>query len=404
MGDFPNAGDFIRLMGEEVMASNRKLSLEAVQRPGSDVNSMIAGAAAGMDEISAQLAGVAAGSFLSSSTRGRLDRFLFDRYQLPRKPQANARGTVEFSTTALAPATFTIPANTTLSTSDGKQFVTVEATTFLIGTTGPYYATVRSVLAGAKQQAGKGTIKNIVSSITGKPSDLVVTNSLATAGSDDVEVDDAYRDRGRGFWSTQQRGTNRAIAERALRVPGVQRAIAMDVIDASGRPARMVELIIADAFTDALVNQNINPPTYQTQSNALAAAVFDALEDHRGGGTYVQVVVGQVVIQPIVLNLRFRAGANVQLASQMARALTTAKVNSLRPGDTFQPNTLITPLLRQVQGLEIFGDEVVSPTNDVIPSVLQVIRTSLHQVSVNVTSGNLSGSASLDQLYLQGNV
>jgi hypothetical protein len=380
--DFPTRADLFRILRDEVLSQNAKLSLEAVERDGTDANVLLAASAEAGDEVVGQLVRVAAGQFLDSAEGQLLDRLVFDRYGLVRKPASPALGTVEFTTTVANPAAFTIPANTLLQTADGIQYTTVDASTFPIASTGPVYVQVRSVLAGLDQQAKKNTITSIVTPITGSPADLAVNNSIATSGADDAESDASLRERARRFFTTARRGTLTAIEQGALAVPGVRRATAIEVIDVLGRPARLVQLIIADAFTDALVEQDVDPPTYQTQSQALSQAVFSSLSDVRAAGIFVQVFVAQVVLQPVILQLRFQAGVNADQTALVARASVVAATNDLLPGEIWAVADMLD-ILSKVPGLApIQGDEVSSPAGDVVPKALQVIRTSLNLVTV----------------------
>jgi uncharacterized phage protein gp47/JayE len=377
--DAPNFNDLFRIGRDEVLAGGSRLSLEAVERAGSDANVLLAAGAAAGDEVVAQLVEVEAGQFLASARGQQLDRLVFDRYGLLRKPAASALGTVVFSLPTAAASTFTIPSGTLLSTADGVQFVTTGVASFLEATTS-VSVFCRSVLAGLAQQAQKNTITNIMGAIPSAPAGLTVTNPLATGGADDVEKDEALRDRARRFWTTARRGTKAALEAAATGVPGVQRATALDVIDASGRPARLVELIVSDAFTDALVDQGVNPPAYQAQSNALSNAVFAALDDVRPAGTYVQVLVAQAVLQGVKLQLRFNAGVDADLVALNARAVVVALINALAPGAPLLVQA-IYDALELVPGLVFTGDEVTSPVADILPKPLQVLRTSLNLVT-----------------------
>jgi hypothetical protein len=383
MPDFPTFSDLFRVERDEVLARNAKLSLEAVERDGTDANVLLAAAAAAGDEVVAQLIAVCAAQYIDSAQGSALDKLAFDRYGLVRKPASPATGSVQFRTTVANPATFTIPIGTVVQTPDGIQFVTTGAVIFLIGSVGPVVATVRSVLAGASQQAQTNTITSIVSPIPGQPTDLKVNNPLATAGADDAEIDADLRDRARQFFVTARRGTLAAIEQGALAVPGVRRATAIEVIDVLGRPARVVELVIADAFTDALVQQNTNPVSYQVQSQSLSQTVYNGLLDVRAAGIFVQVFVAQVIVQPIVLNLTFNAGVDANFVALIARATVVATVNSLRPGQTLVLQTVLTAL-QGVAGLAFTGNEIESPAGDIVPLALQVIRTSLNQTTICV--------------------
>lgn len=381
MSDFPNQKDLARIARDEILSKNGRLTLRAVERDGADANLLLAGASAMGDEVIGQVVDVAASQYLDSAEREKLDRYVFDRYGMVRKEASPSLGSVEFYTTAPAAATFSIPIGTTLQTGDGIQFLTVQAASFPLGSTGPIIVPVRSTRAGADQQAGAEEITSIVSQVPSSPSDLRVLNTLATAGADNQEDDPSLRDRARRFWSSARRGTLGAIEAGALAVQGVRRSKAFEVLDVSGRPARLVQLVVSDAFTDALVDQGVNPPAYQVQSQQLAMAVFTGLADVRAGGIFVHVIVAQIVLQAVQLNLRFIAGVDVDLVALVARSVIVAETNSLPPGETWSREAM-TEALRAIPGLDVQGDEISSPAGDLIPAPLQAIRTSLNLVQV----------------------
>lgn len=380
MPDLPTFSDLFRIARDEILSRSAKLSRDAVEREGMDANILVAGACAAADEVVGQLTTLSAGLFLDSARKEALDRLLFDRYGLVRKPAAAAIGSVQFSTATASLTTFSIPKNVYLSTADGKQFVTTESTIFSAGSTGPLTVAVRSVLAGADQNVKALTINNIITAISSAPSNLTVTNPYATAGADDAESDSAFRERGRRFFTTARRGTVAAIEAAALGVSGVRSATAFEVIDAIGRPARLVQLVVADAFTEQFANLDSIPATYEVQSQGLASSVFDGLADVRPAGVFVQVVVANVVLQAIQLALTFVAGADVNSVALQARAAVVNYVNGLSPGDTFVPANMLAQL-QTISGLLYTGKELVSPVGAVSAKPLQVIRTSLGLVS-----------------------
>lgn len=357
-----------------------QLTRDAVERDGSDVNLLINAGVAMAEECIGQLQYVEAGLFLGSADEDQLPKLAFDTYGIVKKPAAPALGTAVFRTLAANPSTFTIPANTVLQTGDGTQYLTLIATSFAAGSTGPLFVPIRSQLAGADQQAKIGTITNIVTGIAGAPSDLQVTNELATAGAADEESPKELTDRCRRFFLSVRKGTTGAIEAQALGVPGVVRATAIEALDTSGRAARIVQLVVSDAFTDALAALNLTDPTYQTQSQTLAQQVFAALSDVRAGGIFVHVIVGQVVLLPITLSLTFAAGVPTDTTALAARARIVNFVNELSPGVAFD-RTKALEALRAVNGLIITGNEIANPAGNVVPRSVQVLRTSLGLVN-----------------------
>lgn len=376
MADLPIFEDLFEIAKREVLLRNPRLSRESVDRPGTDLNIILAAAAAVGDEVVNQVATVAIASFLDSASGADLDRLVFDRYGLVRKSAAPAIGSVDFSTTTATTASFIIPANTQLITSSGIVFQTMIEAVFPNGSTGPLAVPVRSILAGLNQQTRPNTITNIGSRINGSPADLTVNNPLATAGAADDEPDDQLRARARNFFVTARRGTISAIEQAALAFPGITSAKLFEVLDPLGRPARVAELVVTDAFTDVLANLNQQSPSYDAQSSALADSLFATLEDVRPAGIFVKITVATVVLLPIQLALSFDAGTNINDTELQARAAVVNYTNSLRPGERWVYNDAIDSL-RGVLGLTITGTEIVRPAGNVIPSHYEVIRSSL---------------------------
>ncbi len=379
--DFPSRQDLFRIALDEILRRNGQLTRESAERPGSDSNILINSAVAAAEEVVGQLIDLASGQFLDSAAGSALDRLVFDRYGLVRKEASSALGTVEFSTTVANPTAFTILAGTTVATATGIEYVTTLDSSFPAASTGPVFIAIRSVLAGADQQAAIGEIVSIIGTITGAPSDLAVINTVATSGADDEETDDSLRDRARRFFTTVQRGTLGALEAAALGVPGVNTASAIESVDSLGRPSRFVQLIVSDRFTDALADLNVSDPTFDTQSQQLAQQVFLALDNVRVAGIFVQVIVAQVILQSIQLQLTFVAGVDADVVALQSRAAVVNFVNRLQPGETFVPDDAITEALSDISGLIITGNEILSPGGNVVPKATQVIRASLSLVT-----------------------
>jgi len=376
MADAPSFEDYFRIARDTMLSRNSKLTREVIEREGTDTNSIVAAIAAVGDDLSAQLVRAQGSMLLSVAKKKDLDRLVFDRCSgMTRKPASQALGTVLFSTTAPSPSTFSIPKGVKLQTSDGKEFITWVDATFNVGSTGPVAVEVRSVFPGLENQARIGTITSVVTPIVGAPTDLRVTNTVATTGADDEETDDQLRARARLFFTTARRGTLPAIEFAARGVAGVRTATAFEGQDQLGRPARFVNLIVTDAFTEALMDLDPTPASYQSQSQTLANQVFNALSDTRAAGIFVQVQVASVVMQAVTLGLRFYAGSDADTVAMNARGVIAAYINSLAPGQDLTIANMIQRL-RTVSGLDVTGQEILSPAGDVNVAPLQVLRSS----------------------------
>lgn len=396
--DFPTFNDLFRIGRDEVLRRNSLLTRAAVDRPGSDLNVDVAASAATADEVIAQLVDVAAGVFLDSARGKKLDRYVFDRYGLSRKPAAPGLTSAYFQIVdangnpAACPATFSIPVGTQLQSDDGIQYITTAAEVYPFNSLAPAIVACRSVLAGANQQIDKNTLTNIVGQIPGAPASplkLVVNNPRASAGADDQEKDPDLRNRARQFFVNARRGTRSAIQSQALATPGVRTATAYEVLDGLGRPARLVVLVIADAFTDQLASYDTIPGTYSAQSLVLTQSVFNSLDDTRCCGIYVQVLVAAIVPLQVLLRLAFNAGVNIDQVASNARAAIVNYTNSLSPGQQWV-RADAQGALHKVSGLAYSGNEISSPAGDVVPKPLQALRTGLSQVStVSLQGGNV---------------
>lgn len=395
--DLATYNDLFRVGRDEILVRNGRLTRAVVEREGSDANAFTAAATAVGDEVMGQLARVEVAQCLGAARGKDLTRLVYDRYGILRKPSAPAVGTVEFSTATPTASPFAIPVNTLLQTADGVQFVTTVSSVFPASSTGPVLVAVRSAQGGVSNQASVGTITNITSAIPGAPDDLAVTNTLATAGAADEQSDDSLREQARAFFTTARRGTLGAIKQGALAYPGVDTAEVFEVTDAFGRPAKAVQLMITDAFTETLAELTTIPATYQTQSQVLASAVYQALDDVRAGGIFVDVQVAKVVLQPIVLALTFAAGVNADSVALKARATLVAFVNSRPPGVALSAADLVSAL-RTVQGLIVSGGEILSPAGTVVPTQLEVLRTTLGLVVASTVQPDvaLAGSTNPD--------
>jgi hypothetical protein len=185
--------------------------------------------------------------------------------------------------------------------------------------------------------------------------------------------------------------------EGARSVPGVRTANVFEYVDSMGRPFGGAQVVVTDAYTDALVIQGANPAAYQTQSQVLALSVATVLEDYRAAGVFVGVKVAQVVLRSVQLGLTFTSAVDPDLVALQARAAIVTYINALSPGTTLSVAAMIA-ILETIPGLIVSGDEIISPPGDVVPESLQAIRTNLSLVVANAISPvfALQGSSNPD--------
>lgn len=395
--DAPTYQDLFRVGRDAMLARNRQLTLSIVERPGTDYNALAHAMAMVADEVVAHNTIICSSNMLDSARGEKLTRYVFDKYGIVRKSASVSIGSVRFSSLQPATTPYTIPVGVKLVTTDGKQFITTSSASVTAGSSGPVSVTVRSLLAGLDQQAQQNTIKSILDPIPNQPATLQVTNLLATSGADDEESDDDLRARARRYFETIRGGTMAAIEFKALSYPGIRRAKALEVLDALGRPAKSVQLILADAFTDTLVNTANN--AYEEQSQVLADAVYASLIDTRGAGIFVDVFLAQAVLQSVLLALNFTADADIESTALQARAAIVNYVNRLPPGTPFQIAFAIDAL-RVVPGLIVTGSEILSPVGNVLPATRQVLRTNMALVRATTLQPDraLQGTTNADSV------
>lgn len=391
MADFPSSTALFQAAREEVLLKNGQLSVAAVDRDGSDANILLAAAARIGDEIIGQLVNVVSGLYLDSATGDNLNRLLIDRYGLVRKEASTGLVALTFTANTAPSANVTIPANTLVRSTTGVTYVTIAPDTILTGGT-TVTITARSSLAGVNQQVNAYTLTTLSSPVPDAVAQgvtLSVTNNLASVGATDRETDADYRARGRSFFTSSRRGTLSSLEQGALTVPGVVRARAFETLSANGAQNGYVNLIIADQYTDTLATLTLPNPTYATQSSILAQTVFNALQEYRPAGIFVNVQTAQVVLQPIVLSLSFAAGVNVDAVALAARAAVVTYINNLNPGDdlTFEG---LTAVINSIAGIVNNNSPIYSPPlqpgDSIVTTPLQVIRTTLSLVRATATS------------------
>jgi len=197
-----------------------------------------------------------------------------------------------------------------------------------------------------------------------------VNNDSTTAGGEDVEDDDTFRNRIRNFWLTVRRGVLSAIEYGATSVPGVVSAQAVEALNSFGQPARIVNLYIADSSGVA--------------SQALANQVAVSLGDYRAAGIAVVITTSMPQIISISLALTFAAGTDTVALSENIRAAIVEFVNSLPVNGTLYLIQLGAVLQRFANsGLIVGESSIASPVGDVVPTLGQTIRTQINYVTLS---------------------
>jgi uncharacterized phage protein gp47/JayE len=368
MPDLPTRLDYFALGREVVVQRSTKIDPAQVDIEGSDVNIYVGIASVLADQITRQLAYRVGALFLDGSDEEDLDRYAFDRYNLPRKGASAARGAILISRTSVAAGAGSVPTGTMVITDTGVEYVTTTTATFA-STDTSQPANVRAVQAGKASQVGPNGIKRFEKPQLLWDATLTCTNPLTTAGGEEPESDETFRARVRDFWKTARRGILAAIEQGALTVDGVVSANAVEAFESSGQPARVVFLYIADSSGVA--------------SEALAEDVRNALLDYRAAGISVIVVTSLPTVVDVLLKLVFAAGVDTRTLTEQIRVAIVEYINSLPVNGVLLVSGLYSVLLRFANdGLFVSQDTLQAPTGDLVPAVGATIRTTLTNVNI----------------------
>ena len=367
--DFPSRLDLYALGRDYVLARATRIDPAQVDVAGSDVNIIVASASEMAFALVLQLAQRVNSLLLDGAVGEDLDRLALDRYQQLRKGAAAAVGTVRFFRANAAAGAGTVPIGTRLATLTGDEYITTTTGTFAATDTDNVTADVRAVTAGKDTQAGANSIRRFSTPAALFDPSLQVNNDLPTAGGEDAEEDDVFRERIRDFFTTARRGTREAIEFGARVVAGIESAMASEALSSVNLPARVVNLYVADSSGVA--------------SAALGAQVRTTLDEYRAAGIAVIISTSIPQIVDVKLTLEFAAGTNTSLLAENVRAAVVEFINSLPVNGTLYRADLFTVLRRFVDdGLVPRETSLIEPAGDLVPAVGSTLRTTLANVVV----------------------
>lgn len=346
-------------------AQNARESL--VFEEGDVTDAWDAGTASAAIMILARIANRFLANFLDGARGADLTALAHDR-GVERDPGASALGTVTFTRVSAAAGGGTIPAGFRVATEADEitglvvTMVTDEDVVFgALDLTKSVTATCDTV--GKSGNVAEDTVTRVIGEEDGTAifdSTITVNNDERFAGGAEEESDQDLRDRVRGFFLTQARGTIDAIEYGARTVPGVDRVSI--VVDNAG----VVTVYVADEDGNS--------------NTAMATAVTDELEHWRAAGDVVYVSPGVLVEIEIELSITVRTGVSIASLLDRIRQAVVSRVGRLNPGETLYRDA-IAAAARDVDKEAILGVEVVSPAANITPDVGEVIRTTIPGVS-----------------------
>jgi uncharacterized phage protein gp47/JayE len=368
MADIPTRTDFMSVARAYLAGlPNLRVAIEELDVAGSDVNVVIGSGAAMAAHFAGAMAYRVSAQLLDAADGDDLYRWGVDRYESPVKGAAPSVVTVKFYRPTAGAGAGNIATNTRVSSEDGVEYATTSTAVF--GASALYAtATAQSVQTGSTTRVGTGKLTKIVDRTLLFDTTVQVTNEERSAGGDDRETEEAYRDRLRKFWSGAQRGTLSALEFAALAVPGVSSAIAEDILE-DGVPARVARITVADGTG--------------TSNAPLKALVEVAIEAVRPAGIYVEVVSSATQSVNLRLRFNFRAGVNTTDLREDVVAAIVEYVNTLGVNQPLTRTGLGAVMERfRLDGLLPDSNSIVEPVGDVYPSAGYTLRTSRSLIEV----------------------
>lgn len=183
---------------------------------------------------------------------------------------------------------------------------------------------------------------------------LVISNDERFVGGIEEESDAELRDRVRGFFLTQARGTIDALIFGSRQVPGVDRVTV--VVDDSG----LITVYVADA---------------EGNSNAaMVAAVALELESWRDAADLLYVTGGVILSVSVDLTLTVKSNTQVATLLDRVRQAVVSRLSLLNPGETLYRD-MISAAVREVDKDAILSVQIVTPAANLTPETNELIRT-----------------------------
>lgn len=358
MADLPTRLDLYERGRLYVRTHAKKIDPASVDVDGSDANVFVGLVSWIGDVITRQLAEQINAHLLDGADGDDLTRHVLDVYRLVPKGAAPAIGNVVFSRATAANGAGKIDTGTKLLTLAGVEYITTTPA-FFTATSTTATASVRAVSAGKSYQVGANAIRKFART----PFDptISVTNPATTAGGEEAESPDVFREAARDYWAAARRGTISAIEFGATRVAGVSSALAVEVTS-NGAPAKLVELFIADSSG--------------VSSTELATKVQTELGNWRAGGIQVIIQGSIPQIVQVSLALSFSAGVDNAAVTQQVLTAILEYINSLGVGQPLLRNDLGAVLARfRSAGLIPTEGSIVVPTGDLYPDSGKTLRT-----------------------------
>lgn len=365
MADLPTRQELFRRWRAGALAvPGTQLSALKIDEDGSDANLLAASDTAVGEELVNRMARALAGCFEDTSTNEQLDRVIFDRKGLPRKPAAPAVGKVQLTRATAAAGGGVIvgglpgsgpPDPTRIRTNQGIIYLITQNAVFGALDLGPIEVDIQAEQAGLAFEVGDTQSWNFVD-VPFDPT-IQIANAAETAGAANEETDDEFKARAKDFFRTVRRGTQGAIEFGLLSTPGIASVSVIETINPeNGYPVCINQAFILDALGQA--------------NETLAARGLLSLLEFRAMGIPVVIIPGT----PNFINIRFSGTefdtavvTDTAQAADDVRTQIIAALNNNRPGAR-QFRSAIIAAGRQVPGFVFEPENLIEPAATLIPA------------------------------------
>lgn len=360
--------DFYEIGRQYVLTRAKRIEPTVVDIEGSDANLFVGSQSFCADAVKKQVVDCVSALLLDGAEKDDLDRYAWDRYGMTRKGAAAATVPVVFTRPTAAVGGGSLTVGTKIASKTGIEYVLTSAATFS-ATSLRQPATARAVQAGKEFQVGRHTLVQFQNQSSIFDQTILVDNEDPAAGGEPVESDDTFRNRIRDFWPSARRGTLGAIEFGARTVPGVDSAVANDILEPTGYPGRAVELFISDSSGVA--------------NSTLVALVDAALFEFRAGGIYVVIRTSVPQIVDVSLRLAFTANVDTVTLAGDIRGAVVGYINGLGVGKPLLRDEIAAVLARfRDSGLLMKSSTIVTPAGDLYPDIGYTLRVRPENVSV----------------------
>lgn len=331
---------------------------------GDVTDAVLVGAATMADSVQAAAAAETRSTFLDGAEDEQLTEEAHDR-GVDRDQGDAAVGTVAFTRPNASGGAGTIPAGFTVGTEpdENGSFSTYTTDTAAVFSS---LDLTKSVTATCTVIGPEGNaLEDTVTRTLGAMFDATITvnNDDRFVGGENAEQDADLRDRTRGFFLTQARGTAEAVIFGAKTVPSVKRASLL-VDDVTGVGTLFV--------SDREGNSNA----------AMVDAVEIVLPEWKAFDSIINVVGATLALQAIDISLTLTIGTDQAAVIDKVRQSIVSALNTLNPGDILYLD-LIRQAAKDVDRQNVLQCVVNTPAANVAPGSNEVIRTTIDLITTS---------------------